>query len=126
FLANVSHDLRTPLTSIQGFSQAMMDGDIPESQLHRYASIIYSESGRLSRLVQDLLDYARIEAGRFTMQRRDLNLKDILTQVQAAYEPQAAHAGLKLDLELPRRALPLFADDARLAQVFNNLVDNAI
>jgi signal transduction histidine kinase len=126
FLANVSHDLRTPLTSIQGFSQAMMDGAVPENQLHRVATIIYTEAGRLSRLVLDLLDLARIEAGRFAMNRRDLNFKDILSQVKETFEPQAERAGVTLDFKLPRRALPLYADSDRLVQVFSNLLDNAI
>lgn len=126
FLANVSHDLRTPLTSIQGFSQAMMDGAVPENQLHRVATIIYTEAGRLSRLVLDLLDLARIESGRFSMNRRDLNFKDVLSQVKETFEPQAERAGVALDFKLPRRALPLYADADRLAQVFSNLLDNAI
>jgi signal transduction histidine kinase len=126
FLANVSHDLRTPLTSIQGFSQAMMDGAVPENQLHRVATIIYTEAGRLSRLVLDLLDLARIEAGRFTMNRRDLNFKEVLSQVKETFEPQAERAGVALDFKIPRRALPLYADADRLSQVFSNLLDNAI
>lgn len=126
FLANVSHDLRTPLTSIQGFSQAMMDGAVPENQLHRVATIIYTEAGRLSRLVLDLLDLARIEAGRFSMNRRDINFKEILSQVKESFDPQAERAGVALDFKLPRRALPLYADSDRLVQVFSNLLDNAI
>jgi signal transduction histidine kinase len=126
FLANVSHDLRTPLTSIQGFSQAMMDGAVPAPQLNRVATIIYTEAGRLSRLVLDLLDLARIEAGRFSMNRRDINLKDILGQVKESFEPQAERANVTLDFKVPSRALPLFADADRLSQVFGNLLDNAI
>jgi signal transduction histidine kinase len=126
FLANVSHDLRTPLTSIQGFSQAMMDGTVPAEQQTRVATIIYTEAGRLSRLVLDLLDLARIEAGRFAMNRRDVNLKEVLTQVHETLTPQAERAGVALDMKLPSRALPLFADSDRLAQVFSNLLDNAV
>src|SRR6185436_7076299 len=70
FLANVTHDLKTPLTSIQGFSQAIMDGVASNpAAAQRAAQIIHDEAGRLTRMVHELLDLAKIEAGRFSMTR---------------------------------------------------------
>ncbi|MBA3534533.1 MAG: HAMP domain-containing histidine kinase, partial [Ardenticatenales bacterium] len=126
FLANVSHDLRTPLTSIQGFSQALMDGAVPEEQGARVAGIIYNEATRLSRLVQDLLDLARIEAGRFSMVQRDINLKTVLERCSEKFKPQAESLGVTFESKITKRALPVHGDADRLEQVVTNLIDNAI
>lgn len=126
FLANVSHDLRTPLTSIQGFSQAMMDGAVPSEQTARVAGIIHNEADRLSRLVQDLLDLARIEAGRFSMVQRDINLQTVLQRCSDKFKLQAESLGIAFETDIPRRALPVHGDADRLEQVVTNLIDNAL
>lgn len=126
FLANVSHDLRTPLTSIQGFSQALMDGAVPESQTPRVANIIYTEASRLTRLVQDLLDLARIEAGRFSMAQQDVNLKNVLQQCSEKFGAQAETMGVQFEANIPRRPMLVHGDADRLEQVVTNLVDNAL
>lgn len=126
FLANVTHDLRTPLTSIQGFSQAIIDGVAanPESA-QRAARVIHDEAGRLNRMVEELLDLARIEAGRWTMTRHTVNLNELLNVVidRLTHKAQAKQIALALeDMPLPNIA----GDGDRLVQVFTNLVDNAI
>ena len=126
FLANVTHDLRTPLTSIQGFSQAIMDGvaSNPQSAI-RAAQIINDEAGRLNRMVTELLDLAKIEAGRFSMARHALQLSELVGAVGERLTPKAMAKGLTITADLP--TLPLIAGDGdRLVQVFTNLVDNAI
>jgi two-component system sensor histidine kinase ResE len=127
FLANVTHDLRTPLTSIQGFSQAIIDGvaSNPEAA-QRAAQIIHDESARLNRMVEELLDLARIEAGKLSMTRQGLQLADILNAVGERLTPRAKENGLTLTLEVPS-SLPIIGGDGdRLAQVYTNLIDNAI
>lgn len=121
FLANVSHDLRTPLTSIQGFAQAIVDGVADK----KVAEIIYNEASRLNRMVNDLLDLARIEAGRMDMLRQAVELDRLLENVGQSLTMKAQKYEVDLQVVIPD--LPRIAGDGdRLAQVFTNLVDNAI
>ena len=126
FVANVSHELKTPLTSIRGFSQAILDGtaDTPES-LNQAASIIHAESIRMYRLVVDLLDLARLDAGTANLERQPIDLAGILRDVVEKLAPQAE--GAEVGLNLVVETLPTCVGDGdRLAQVFTNLVDNAL
>ena len=126
FVANVSHELKTPLTSIQGFAQAILDGtaSTPES-LHQAAEVIQNESTRMYRLVVDLLALARLEAGTANLQSVPINLADLLHEVVRKFGPQASQAQVTLEERI--QPLPSLLGDAdRLAQVFSNLVDNAI
>ena len=83
FLSNVSHELKTPLTSIQGYSQALLDGVAEEPAARTHASqIIHDEAGRMARLVQELLDLARLESGRLKLNLEPVDLGDLLTDVQ--------------------------------------------
>ncbi len=127
FLANVSHDLRTPLTSIQGFSQAIAEGvaSDPEAAQHA-AQIIHDEAGRLHRMVESLLDLARIESGQMEMQRRPLWLGDVLRAVAESSSMRARDKGVQLDVQIPSTLPRVTGDGDRLAQVFTNLLDNAI
>ncbi len=126
FVSNVSHELKTPLTSIQGFSQAIMEGATPdEAAQRRAAGIIHQEAGRMARLVEDFLDLARIDSGQVVMNKTPLNLAAILTAARERLLPQAAAQKIKLINQgepLPQ----VVGDGDRLAQVFTNLLDNAI
>jgi len=126
FVANVSHELKTPLTSIQGFSQAILDGTVESgTALNKAAGIIKIEADRMYRLVVDLLDLARFDAGTVDLDRRALDLSRLLTHIVDQLIPQAAQAQVKLTLDVD--PLPTcVGDEDRLAQVFTNLVDNAI
>jgi len=126
FVANVSHELKTPLTSIQGFSQAILDGtvDTPES-LNQAANIIHAESSRMYRLVVDLLDLARLDAGTANLERESVDLAGILRDVSEKLTLQAEEAEVNLSMIV--EPLPTCVGDSdRLAQVFTNLVDNAL
>lgn len=126
FLANVSHELRTPLTSIQGFSQAMSDGTISSPEDYAEAGrIITEEADRMRRLVDDLLELSRLESGQAQLERRALNLADLIRASLRRVERWAEERSVELRLEAAE--LPLVeGDDHRLEQVFGNLLDNAL
>ncbi len=126
FVANVSHELKTPLTSIQGFAQAILDGtaDSPERQ-RQSAQVIYNESGRMHRMVLDLLDLARMDSGMAGLEMLPLDVGALLNNVAEKFEPQARQMGIRL--EVHAAGLPVLVGDGdRLSQVFTNLVDNAL
>jgi len=127
FLTNVSHELRTPLTSIQGFAQAILDGAAESpAALQRSAAIIQTEADRMRRLVEDLLGLARLEANLHSMARDPVDLRAVLTAAVDPFSLRASEKGITLKADLPE-TLPAVAGDAdRLAQVFTNLLDNAI
>ncbi len=127
FLANVSHDLRTPLTSIQGFSQAIAEGVAadPESA-RRAAQIIHDEAGRMHRMVESLLDLARIEADKLAMRQHAVEPSAVLQVVGESLTVKAQEKGVHLALQVPPELPRIPGDGDRLAQVFTNLLDNAI
>jgi two-component system OmpR family sensor kinase len=126
FVANVSHELKTPLTSIQGFSQAILDGTADdEENRHRAVEIISNEANRMSRLVDELLDLARIESGQIKMLREPVDLAKVLEGCIEKFDLQAGEGNVALVLDAP--ALPLVTGDKDwLAQVFANLLANAL
>jgi len=129
FVANVSHELKTPLTSIQGFSQAILDGtaDDPGS-IRQAAGVVHDEAGRMTRMVSQLLDLAKIEAGQIVMAREPVDLKAVLEGCVEKLTPQAVQGDVSLASDLTQ--LPPIAritgDGDRLAQVFIILLDNAL
>ncbi len=126
FLANVSHELKTPLTSIQGFAQSIQDGAAStREELMQAANVIYDESSRMHRLVLDLLTLSRLEQGMANMNFARVNLSLILDQLDEKMHPQIQAANLTIKKEITPDIL-VMGDGDRLAQVFTNLVDNAI
>jgi len=127
FVANVSHELKTPLTSIQGFAQAILDNtaDTPETR-KQAAQIIYDEAGRMHHLALDLLDLARLETGTADLSMSPVDIGLLLRSVVEKFTPQAQRAGVYLRLSISEDLPTLTGDGDRLAQVFINLVDNAL
>lgn len=123
FMANVSHDLKTPLTSIQGYSQAIMDGTVKDPTTA--ASIIFDESSRLSRMVAALTDLARLQAGGATMQYEAINLHQLIHSVIQRLAVLAKQQHILVDLQGSKSAT-IQGDGDRLVQVFTNLISNAI
>lgn len=126
FLANVSHELKTPLTSIQGFAQSIQDGAASTPQeLIQAANVIYDESSRMHRLVLDLLTLSRLEEGTANLHYAPVNLSMILDQIEGKMHPQIQTASLTIVKKITPNQM-VMGDGDRLAQVFTNLVDNAI
>lgn len=126
FIANVSHDLKTPITSIQGFSQAILDGTASTPQeVQSSARIIYDESNRMRRMVDDLLELARFDAGAIQLKREKVDIVSILESIIEKLTPQAQNKNIKINMT--KSQLPyILGDGDRLAQVFGNLIENAI
>lgn len=126
FVSNASHELKTPLTSIQGFSQALRDGEVQdEASRNHYAGIIFDEAHRMRRLVEDLLDLARIDAGQIVIGKEPLDLTVLLdvTVNRLSAQLKAKNVTLQTDFQnVPN----VVGNGDRLIQVFTNLIDNAI
>jgi two-component system OmpR family sensor kinase len=126
FVANVSHDLKTPLTSIQGFSQAILDGTAAsEDSRLRAAQVIHEEADRMTHLVDDLLDLAQIEAGQVVMAREPVALPFLLRDCAEKMALRAQQADVRLEVR-SEGELVVSGDRDRLTQVISNLIDNAL
>ena len=124
FLMSVSHELRTPLTSIRGYAEAVLDGAVEDPLLA--AGIINTEARRLERLVQDLLDLARLDADRFSLDVREVDASAVVAQVVVGFGPQVTEHGLTIEFaEGSGQPCPVMADSDRLGQIVANLVENA-
>ena len=127
FLANVSHELKTPLTSLIGFSQAILDGSLATArEKERAAEIINEEAQRVLRMSQELLDLARVEGGQVAINIIEVDLRALLEQEIEVIRPRAGHRHLSLELTTPERMAPVRSDPERLHQVIDNLLDNAV
>jgi signal transduction histidine kinase len=131
-LLSVSHDLRTPLTSIRGFAEAIQDGAIEDNA--QAADVIIAESRRLERLVGDLLDLTKLEARQMSIALRPTDAAEVVTTTTEGFRPAAAKNGLAIALQVPgydglpasTPAFPVVADPDRLAQLLANLLENAL
>ena len=127
FLANVSHELKTPLTSLLGFSQALIDGSLQTpAERTRAGTIIHEEAHRVLRMSQELLDLARVESGQISLHPTDVDLKALLEQEIEIVKPRAGERQLALDLRLPTSPPHVKSDPERLHQIIDNLLDNAV
>jgi len=128
FVANVSHELRTPLSMLQGYSEALLD-DIAATPEERreLAQVIHDESLRMGRLVKDLLDLARMEAGHIELSFREFDLEPLIQRVHRKFSALCKDRGLAFKLAMPAEPITLYlADEDRLEQVLTNLLDNAV
>ena len=123
FIANVSHDLRTPLTMITGYAEVMRD--LPGENTPENLQIIIDESRRLTDLVNDLLDLSRLQSGAQTPQPEPLNLTAMIRSIMGRYAKLVLHEGYTITLEADGDAMVL-ADRLRMTQVLYNLINNAI
>ncbi len=126
FVADVSHELRSPLTSIKGFAQAILDGTAKDKEAQlKAASVIEDESKRMMRLVEELLEFSRLESGQITMVREPVDLKELLGQCHEIFLLRAEEKDIRLRTAIESLP-PVIGDIDRLEQVFSNLLDNAL
>jgi signal transduction histidine kinase len=126
FLANVSHELKTPLTSIQGFSQAMVDGSLTKSEDYSEAGrVINDEAIRMRGLVDDLLYLTQVDSGEFSIQTEDMSASELLQATQERFQRRADQAGLNLEVHSQTNQR-FRGDGRRLEQALANIVDNAV
>jgi two-component system sensor histidine kinase BaeS len=122
FLLSVTHELKTPVSAVRGYAEAQRDGVVrPEEAV----AVIVAESGRLERLVQDLLDSARLSQHRFSVNVELVDLAEVAGAAVAGCEPQAHELGVQLDVEAQSPALAL-GDHDRVVQIVRNLIENAL
>jgi PAS domain S-box-containing protein len=129
FLANMSHELRTPLNAILGFSEVIkseMFGPIGTRKYADYANDIHTSGRHLLDLINDVLDLAKLEAGKLDLRETDISLASIVAQSIALVRQRARDAGVELNVELPDRLATLRADERAIKQVLLNLLSNAI
>lgn len=128
FVSSVSHELRTPLTSILGFAEFLddqIDGPLTDGQA-QYVGQIQHNTRRLQRLVDDLLDFARLESGTFKLNRQESDLALVVEELVESLRPQLESRRLAWSLQLPDRPIRAMLDPARMEQVLGNLIGNAI
>jgi signal transduction histidine kinase len=126
FVADVSHELKSPLTSIQGFAQALLDGTAADEETRtKAARIIDSEARRLKRQVDELLELSRMQSGQARLVREPIDMSDLLTRSLDIYSVQAKEKQIALCLDA-KPGVIVDGDADRMEQVFNNLLDNAI
>jgi signal transduction histidine kinase len=125
FVANVSHELRSPLTCIRGYAEGMLDGTIEEADHHKYLGVVRDESKRLTTLVNDLLDLSRMESG-VAPKREKFDLCELLRQELITFEGSISKKDIEVEVELPEEALIVNADPGGIRQLMTNLLDNAV
>ncbi len=125
FIANVSHELKTPMTTIAGFADGILDGTIPPAEEKKYLQIISSETRRLSRLVRSMLDLSRLQSDQRLAQQQ-FDICETLVRTLVSLESKVNAKRLEVSTDLPDNAVAVWGDQDAITQVCYNLLDNAI
>lgn len=125
FVANIAHELRTPMTSIKGFVDGMLDGTIPPAMQERYLTVISDEVGRLARLTNSMLDISKLESGEFIMNVDNYNIWDTIAAIAFAFETRIEDSNITLKGFAPSKVM-VNADKDLIHQVVYNIFDNAL
>ncbi len=126
FIGNVSHELRTPLSAVQGFIQGVIDGTIEEQDRCKYLEIALSETKRMNALINDFLNLAKIESGKFPMEYSEFDINELLRRCVLMFEQPIEAKKLEVQIDLDEEKTMVWADADRISQVVTNLVDNAV
>jgi signal transduction histidine kinase len=126
FVSNVSHDFRSPLTSIKGYVEAMIDGTIPVEMQGKYLNIILSETERLNKLTQSLLELNRFGQHGMMLDIADFDINNLIRKTILTFEGRCKDKGITFDLVLTGEELLVRADMSKIQQVLHNLIDNAV
>ncbi|MDD5603480.1 MAG: ATP-binding protein [Eubacteriales bacterium] len=126
FIANVSHELRTPMTSIRGFVEGILDGTVPENKINTYLAIVRDEISRMSRMVNDLLDLSKMEAGELKLVFKKVNLNELIRRCIIRLENLFEKKNLYVDVSFEEEVLNVSADPDAIERVVTNLLHNAV
>jgi two-component system OmpR family sensor kinase len=126
FLLSVSHELRTPLTAVKGYAEALADGVVPSTDVARTGATVLAEAQRLDRLVNDLLDLARLGAQDFRVDLSDVDAVELIRNAAVVWTDRCEREGVRLRLETPDQALVVRSDPTRLRQIVDGLAENAL
>lgn len=128
FISSVSHELRTPLTSIKGWAITLQSKDIQQNadMLNQGLSIIESEGDRLSMMVEDLLDFSRLQSSNFKYDKDKIDIIELVKQVHTQLAPRAINEGIEFTFTSIYKSIMVYADKNRMKEVFINIIDNAI
>jgi two-component system, OmpR family, phosphate regulon sensor histidine kinase PhoR len=126
FVANVSHELKTPLTVINGFAETLLDPNVPELQRQEFAATIQSNAKRMQRIVDDLLDLSRYESGAWRPNPAMVDLRAATAEIMSTVRARAEAKGLAMHAEIGTDAERVYADPTALRQILDNLVQNAV
>ena len=126
FMGNIAHELRTPMTTIKGFIDGILDGTIPPEMQNHYLQLVSEETGRLARLIQNMLDLSKLESGEYQVNARMFNIWETLTGVALSAEQRINDGMIEIDgLTMDEKVL-VYADPDLIHQVAYNILDNAI
>ena len=126
FVANVSHELRTPLTVVSGFAETLAEDDLNNATRKEFAGMIVTNTKRMQRIVDDLLDLSRIESGGWIPKPEIVDLAESVQEILATLKPSLIENGPTIRTYIPASAAKVFADRTAVRQVVSNLVENAI
>jgi len=126
FIANVSHELKTPMTTISGFAEGILDGTIPPEREREFLQVIASETRRLSRLVRRMLDMSRLKAlNESVTAQEQFDISEVMLRVLVSLEGRITGRGLDVDTQIPEEPVMVWGDPDGITQVCYNLLDNA-
>lgn len=126
FIANISHELKTPMTTISGYVDGILDGTIPKEKEEQYLQVVSAEVKRLSRLVRKMLDVSQLQSEEMQTKRERFNLTEVMSQALLSFEHKINGKKLDVDLTLPEDPVYVMGDRDSIMQVLYNLLDNAI
>lgn len=126
FISDISHDLRTPLTTINGFVKAILDGTIEEEKQKKYLEIVSEESERLTKLTNDILDLSRIQSGEISLEKSKFNINELLINEIDKFEEKILNKNINIEIKLTNENSVVNGDIGQITRVIYNLLDNGI
>ena len=127
FISNISHELRTPLASVVGFAETIAtDEDLPRETIKEFSEIILSEGRRLAKIINDVLDFSKLETGEEELKKEEFEIKTLVDETAAEFSEDIKKKEIVLTKEYPEKEVKIYADKKRIKQALSNLISNAI